>query len=289
MTAKLVVLFFLILVSYIFFNKFVTAITPAQTGAIVKKVAVMPSPTPTPTIKPSPTPIPFYSNTTGKSFTLPILTYHYIGNNPNPKDTARDNLSVSPDKFDAQMGYLAQNGYTPITFDTLYVAMTAGGALPTKPVILTFDDGYIDFYINAYPILRKYNFKAVSFIPTGLMDTGYYLHWSQIKEMQSSGLISFEAHSVHHSNLTALSSTDLKYEITESKRKLEEETGTKVNFFAYPYGSSNAYVWQAVKEAGYQGAVGTWSGKSMTPQYIFNLPRIKIAGQYSLQEFIAHL
>jgi len=128
---------------------------------------------------------------TGKSVRVPILMYHYIGNNPNPADKARDILSTAPDIFDSQLGYLAKNGFTPITFDTMYAGLEGQVALPPKPIILTFDDGYIDFYVNAFPILRKYGFHAVSFIPTGLINQGYYLSWAQIKEMQSSGLISF--------------------------------------------------------------------------------------------------
>lgn len=88
---------------------------------------------------------------------VPILMYHFIADNPNPKDTGRNYLSVSPQKFEAQMDYLAKNGYTPISLDTLYGIFNKQTNAPLKPIILTFDDGYIDFYTNAYPILKRVN------------------------------------------------------------------------------------------------------------------------------------
>ncbi len=214
----------------------------------------------------------------GKSVNVPIIYYHYISNNPNPADKARYSLSVSPDKFDGQMGYLAKVGYNPITLDTLYAGLKNGG-LPGKPIVLSFDDGYGDFYLNAYPILRKYSFHAVEFIPTSLIGTGYYLNWDQISEMNSSGLISFEAHSLTHPNLVALSYTDQKNQIFASKKILESHLGHPVNFFAYPYGSSNSTSWDLVKQAGYLGAVGTWGGTIESEGNIFDMPRIRVAGQ----------
>jgi len=97
-----------------------------------------------------------------------------------------------------RLSYIASQGYTTITYDTLYAGLKGQTKLPAKPIILTFDDGYIDFYVNAFPILRKYNLNATEFIPTGLIDTAYYLHWEQIKEMDKSGLISFSS-SQHYS------------------------------------------------------------------------------------------
>lgn len=213
--------------------------------------------------------------------------YHYIGYNPNPKDTVRNTLSVTPDKFEAQMSYLAQNGYTPITLDTLYGIFNKQTQAPAKPVVLTFDDGYIDFYTTAFPILRKYNFHAVSFIPTGLMNQGYYMSWAQIKEIQASGLVTFEAHSVTHSNLTSLSTNRLTKELQDSKNVLQSQTGYPVNFIAYPYGASNNLVQQTAQKSGFVGGVGTWFGKATSPS--MNMPRIRITGQMDLKTFTSRL
>lgn len=216
---------------------------------------------------------------------IPILMYHYVGYNPNPQtDRQRDILSITPEKLDAQLAWLAQTGHTPITLDTLYAIFAKKTSVP-KPVVLTFDDGYVDFFINAFPILRKYGFHAVAFIPTGLMSQGYYLSWSQIRELQQSGLISFEAHTVHHYNLPSLPYNQMLDELRTSKQVLEAQTGATVNFIAYPYGASNGLVWKAAQEAGFIGGVGTWYGHATGPG--IDMPRIRINGGISLTEFAA--
>lgn len=251
----------------------------------VKSVLAVQTSSPSASLKPASPSAQTIPQSWGKSVTVPILTYHYIALNPDPADKTRDNLSVHPDIFDDQLSVLASHGYQTITLDTLYAAIKGQATLPAKPVILTFDDGYIDFYTNAYPILKKYGFHATSFIPTGLMDQGYYLHWDQIKEMSNSGLISFEAHSVTHPNLVSLSSVSLQNELSESKKVLESKLGKTINFIAYPYGISNEYTWNAAKSAGYLGAVGTWYGTQESEGIIYDLPRIKIAGTWTKDLF----
>lgn len=220
-------------------------------------------------------------------FGIPILTYHFIANNPNPNDKQRDALSVSPDKFDSQMNYLSKNGYTPISLDTLYAVFGKLATSPSKPIVLTFDDGYEDFYSIAYPILRKYNFHAVSFIPTGLMGGSYYMNWSQIKEIQTSGLVTFEDHTVTHANLTSLNYESALKQMIDSKNELAAQTGYPVNFIAYPYGVSNESVLLAAQKAGFIGGLGNWFSKATGPG--FNMPRIKVSGFWSIQEFASRL
>lgn len=220
-------------------------------------------------------------------FNIPILTYHYIANNPNPSDKARDSLSVPPDKFEAQMQYLSQNGYTPITLDTLYGIFNRQTSMPKRPIVLTFDDGYRDFYSNAFPILRRFGFHAISFIPTGLVGGSYYMTWNQIKEIASSGLVTFEGHTVNHVNLPSLNYTAVLKELTDSKNIIQSNTGYPVNFVAYPNGSTNETVQSAARQAGYAGGVGTWYGKSWGPAY--NMPRIRVSGFWSIKEFASRL
>lgn len=242
------------------------------------------SATPKPSLKPIPIPAQ-----TGRSVRIPILTYHYIGNNPNPADKARDNLEVTPDKFEQQMEYLSKNGYQTVSFDTLYAALGGKSTLPAKSIILTFDDGYIDFYLNAFPILRRFGLHAISFIPTGLIGTSYYMSWGQIKEIDSSGLVSFQAHSVTHPNMTSLSDEQLKHQVIESKKTLESQLGKPVNTFAYPYGISDERVWKAVKNAGFIGSVGTWYGNTVSEGTILDMPRIKIPGSADINNFASRL
>jgi peptidoglycan/xylan/chitin deacetylase (PgdA/CDA1 family) len=249
-----------------------------------KKASVSTTTTPTPTPTQNPIPAP-----QGRSIHVPIVMYHYVGNNPNPEDTARDALSVTPDKFDEQMGYLQKNGYTPIFLDQFYAALKESGPLPPKPIVLTFDDGYIDFFYNAYPILQKYGFKATQFIPTGLIDTSYYLHWDQIKQMDASGLMSFQAHTVSHPTTTVLSVVQLQKELRESKATLEAKLGKPVLFFAYPYGVSDRQVQVEVKNAGFQAAVGTWLSTYHYESQLFNLGRVRVPGHYTIEQFASQI
>lgn len=219
------------------------------------------------------------------SLKVPILFYHYVGNNPNPKDLGRDVLSISPDKFEEQMKYLRDNGYTSTSLDTLYAVLKKQATLPAKPVILTFDDGYIDFYYNAYNILRNYNLSATVFIPTGLVGSSYYLTWSQIQEMNSSGLIHFGAHTIHHYNLPSISPETALVELQESKKVLQDQLGVPINFMAYPNGATNNFVVGLVQKAGYAGAVGTWPGTLQSEGTIYNMPRIRISGAIDIANF----
>ena len=218
---------------------------------------------------------------------VPVLMYHYIGNNPKPSDKARDILEVTPDKFEQQMTYLQKNGFTPINLDTLYGILNHQTPPPAKPIVLTFDDGYIDFFTTAFPILSKYNFKAVSFIPTGLIGTGYYMNWDQIKQIQKSGLISFEGHTVHHANLPSLNPEEALKELKTGKEILESQTGSKVNFVAYPYGFTNGYVEELARQAGFAGGFGTWFGKTSFEG--MNMPRIRITGNMTIADFASRI
>lgn len=221
------------------------------------------------------------------NISVPILMYHYIGNNPNPKDIQRNTLSVSPDKFESQMNYLAQKGFTPISLDTLYGIFNKQTTVPAKPIVLTFDDAYQDFATTAFPILKRFNFQAVSFVPTGLVGGSYYMNWSQIKEIAQSGLVTFEAHTVTHANLPSLSLSSALKQLKDSKEVLQSQTGYPVNFIAYPNGATNASIQAAAKKAGFVGGLGTWFGKASGPS--FNLPRIRITGQMSLKDFASRL
>lgn len=218
---------------------------------------------------------------------VPIVMYHYIRDYHSATDTVGNQLSVSPSNFDAQMAYLSSHGYTPISLDTLYGIFNNQVAAPAKPIVLTFDDGYIDFFANAYPILKKYGFHATSFVITGFVGKPAYLSWENIKAMQSSGLINFESHTVNHVYLPSLSYTSALKELEDSKTTLEAETGYPVHFIAYPSGGSNSLVWNAATKAGYIGGLGTWRGKASYPS--INMPRVRINGNDSLLTFIQKL
>ncbi|MBI3288910.1 MAG: polysaccharide deacetylase family protein, partial [Elusimicrobia bacterium] len=181
--------------------------------------------------------------------------------------------------FRRQLDYLKENGYTPIDFRDWRDAEKGLKTLPDKPVLITFDDGYMNNYELAYPILREVGFKACIFLVYGTMDKHNSWHdpesepwlkmltWRQIREMQDSGLIEFGSHSMGHRNLAALPLDEAAWELGESKKRLEDTLGREMVGFAYPYGAG-AYkpdVRRAALEAGYRFDFSIKQGISALP------------------------
>jgi peptidoglycan/xylan/chitin deacetylase (PgdA/CDA1 family) len=210
-----------------------------------------------------------------KKYKVPILMYHYVSVSPWKTDKIRIGLSTPPYVFEKQMELLFQNGYTSISLDDLYNAFAGRFTLPPKPIILTFDDGYVDFYQYAYPILKKYHMTGINFIITGFVGRTGYLSWPQIEEMYQSGNILFGAHTVHHFALTSIKPEVAKTEISQSKQVLEEHLGKTVDWFAYPYGDYNKNVINEVRNAGYIGAVNTLPGITQYESRLFYITRFR--------------
>ena len=205
---------------------------------------------------------------------IPVLNYHQVEQkNGNP-------LTLWPDQFEAQMAYLAEEGYTPITIDEMMDALENGAPLPEKPVIITFDDGYADNYEYAYPILKKYGFKATIFLIYDFTNTyPNYLTWDQINEMKESGLIHFESHTMTHANLAELTSVDeLRHEIADSHDLLSQKLGYDMHYIAYPGGRVNAEIEEITRAAGYRGGFTVHYGLSTPEEGRYQMDRIPIFG-----------
>ena len=205
---------------------------------------------------------------------VPVLNYHQVEQkNGNP-------LTLWPDQFEAQMAYLAEEGYTPITIDEMMDALEHGTPLPEKPVIITFDDGYADNYEYAYPILKKYGFKATIFLIYDFTNAyPNYLTWEQIDEMKQSGLIRFESHTMTHANLAELDSADeLHHEIADSHDLLSEKIGYDMHYIAYPGGRVNPEIEEITRAAGYRGGFTVHYGLSTPTEGRYQMDRIPIFG-----------
>ncbi len=178
---------------------------------------------------------------------VPILNYHKV-------DTLNHCLSLTPAEFEDQINYLAENGYHSITPDQLMGYLKYGRALPDKPVLITFDDGYADNYANAYPILRKYGFTATIFLVTAFVGhVDRYLTWDQVREMHKNGFV-FGSHTVNHKPLTKLSPEEITAELTESAAEIERQLGARPRYFAYPTGAYTLKIEELVRQAGYRAA-----------------------------------
>ena len=200
-----------------------------------------------------------------------VLNYHKV-------DNMDISLSVLPKDFDRQMKYLKDNNFHTITPQEMYAALTEGAELPENPVVITFDDGYYDNYKYAYPILKKYGFKGTIFVVTSFLDRGQqgYITWGQAQEMESSGVINIESHTVTHSSMTEQTDEQLRYEMAESKRDIEQRLGKTVDFIAYPTGPFNLHIASLVKEAGYKGAFTIKYGNVDRASNLFALERVPI-------------
>jgi len=209
--------------------------------------------------------------------------------------------SVSPKAFKKQVLYLKHNGYSPIAIDALQrYFYDKSGSLPPKPVAITFDDGYMDNYENAFPALREHNFPATIFIVSGLVgkknvwtQTGKYsekplMRWNEVKEMASGG-ITIGSHTLSHPRLSFLSLRAAVTEIEGSKKNIEDRLGIEVDHFAYPYGDMNESVVEIVREAGYKTACSTMSGFNTESVDKLLLRRLEICGSDSLWQFGAKL
>ncbi len=198
---------------------------------------------------------------------IPILMYHHIDNN-------LGSLYVDPGTFASQMDYLVGKGYTAVSLSEVVSGLN-GGQLPQKPVALTFDDGYRDFFSQAYPILRQKNLKATVFLITQLMEGADYLTWEQAREMIGSSLVTAGDHTLSHRGLGGLTEEQIKDEILSSKSILETQLKTSINVFAYPYGNYNQTAAKYLQEAGFVAAVTTDHGVSCA-KAPYSLRRIRI-------------
>ena len=210
----------------------------------------------------------FYSKPSG----IPVLNYHQIN------DVDENMLTVSTTEFEMQMAWLEENGYKTITVSELLNALEGKESLPERPVLITFDDGYIDNYQCAFPILKKHNMKACIFLISEYVSLyPNYLTWEQLAEMQLSG-IEFGSHTVDHNVLTELSPNSVNHELADSKNVLESRLRRRVEVLAYPCGFTNEYIKSRVNTTGYRAAFTVNLGNVHPGDDLYALNRVPIFG-----------
>ena len=220
---------------------------------------------------------------------IPVLMYHYVRVVTDKRDILGFNLSVTPANFAAQMDWLATHGFHPITLDDLAGYLNGHQALPAHPIVLTFDDGYADFYTNALPVLLSHDFPAVSYIVPGFWgDASRYMTPDQVLRINQEG-IQVGSHTMNHVNLINTSNSQLPYQLTQSKAELEKLLSHPVLSFCYPSGDFNSRVAQAVQAAGYRDATTTQYGRdrALYSRYIWG--RLRISGGESLATYAANV
>lgn len=227
---------------------------------------------------------------------IPILMLHKV---PLEPIQTKHRIFLTKDRFEKFIKQLKNGGFSTITFGE-YQEYRNGSrpasAFPQKPIILTFDDAYLDNYTNAFPILTEYNCKATVFslgnlqASTNFWDTqtgepeAPLMSIDHRREMSRAG-IEFGAHSMNHRKLTTLSLQELDYEINNSKKILEDTLGLPIISFAYPYGDANERVKRATEEAGYLFGLSTDSGGLSIEEDRFEIFRANIFPEESFFSF----
>lgn len=221
---------------------------------------------------------------------ITILTYHRFG-------ARASALTVTPAAFDAQMAYLAKNGYTVIPIARLPAYLEGREPIPRNAVVITIDDGYRSTFEVAYPVLRKYRFPATVFLYTDFIGAPDALTWAQLKEMTASGLVDLQPHGKTHSNLTVRQADEKEARYRERIRReveapvevIRSQLGLASVAFAFPYGDVNDVVVGELRAKGVKLGLTVTSGGNafFAPPYM--LRRTMIFGGDDLDAFRAKL
>ncbi|MEI6631819.1 MAG: polysaccharide deacetylase family protein [bacterium] len=211
-----------------------------------------------------------------RNYVFSILMYHSVS----PEAQKANRLSVTPKVFERQMRFLKNFGYNVIPLEAAISFIEEGRAIPPRTVAITFDDGYRDNYTYAFPILEKYNLPATLFVIINEIGRPGQdrLSWQEVHQMHSSGLVTFGSHTLGPEPLVNLKSDEeVRRQIFDSKKVLEDKLGDKVTLFSYPEGKFNDRIRYLVREAGYKLAVTTSPGKKFSNHDIFALKRLRIS------------
>lgn len=213
---------------------------------------------------------------------VPVLCYHHV-TEPPAGDTS--GLYVTPQQFNDQLAHLRRNGFSPVTLDQVFDHVTGGVVLPHKPVAVTFDDGYLDNWIYAFPLLRHFEIPATLFIITSKIGEGdprptlddvnegtvsrealdrlwreaeargeAWLNWRELSRMRAVGTVSLASHSHTHVDFREVDRRMALEELRTSRAMLQEQSGGECLDLAWPYGYHSRGAEKAARLAGFRSA-----------------------------------
>ena len=199
---------------------------------------------------------------------------------------------VKPKDFEKQMNWFYKNNWKSFTISELVKL----DEIPKKSFVVTFDDGFEDNFLNAFPILKKYNFKATIYLVPNEKTNQWevkntsvlsnLLNNEQILQMQNSGLIEFGSHTLSHVNLSTINDEQLLNELKKSKEEVEKITNQECEAFAYPYGKFDDNIVNSVKRVGYKNATVVKRGLFKKDDDVFTIKRVGILGTESFFDFL---
>lgn len=231
---------------------------------------------------------PLRSLRRSREMRLPVLMYHSISADSESSRSAYYKVCTSPTRFAEQMDWLAENGYEGVTLTAGLDRLNAPHSNSKKPVVITFDDGFRDFYTEAYPVLRRHQFHATMYLPTAYIgdSTRPFLKrdcmtWGEVGELHSAG-IEFGSHTVTHPKLVECDWPKIETELRESKSAIEQRLGAKVDAFGYPFAFPQArkdFVPRFLKTLGAEGyrtCVTTEVGRVTAGDNLLTLKRLPV-------------
>ncbi|MCC6289441.1 MAG: polysaccharide deacetylase family protein [Chitinophagaceae bacterium] len=210
---------------------------------------------------------------------VPVLCYHQIREWRSRETRLAKDVVVPPARFKSQLQILADSGYHTILPDDLYNYLTKGTALPSKPIMLTYDDGDVDQYNIAAPEMAKHGFKGVFFIMTISTGRSIYMSEDQIKKLSDDGHV-IASHTWDHKDVRKYTEADWDKEITESCKQLETITGKPVKYFAYPFGVWNQQAIPELKKRNITAAFQL-STKMDETDPLYTIRRMIVPGDWS--------
>ncbi len=252
----------------------------ATHAAVGSRAAIEQSPTENPVlyaeVSTTSPPLPASAPAHEKKLLLPILVYHIVRPSYPSDSAAVRAIAVTPQTFDAQMEYLKSTGYHVVLFSDLEDYFAGSAPLPSRPVILSFDDGWSDQFTYAFPILQKYKYRATFFVFTNAIGHKGFLTWDNLHTLVSGGM-AIGDHTRSHPYLTRLTSASKLWdEINGSKQLLDQRLGISTHEFAYPFGRYDPAIVSLVRKAGYRSARGDFYSGEQSGDRLFELSAINV-------------
>lgn len=212
----------------------------------------------------------------GKSkIKIPIIMYHYVEYVKDDGDLIRKKLDIVPSLFEGHLQALRKANYETYFVKDIPDILNGSIHYSTQSAVLTFDDGYEDFYTDVFPLLKKYHMRATIYVIYDYIGRKGFLNEEQIRTLSESDLIEIGSHTLDHIYLKQAPKNYADTQIIESKKKFEERFGIKIYTFAYPYGAFNNDNIESVQKAGYTAAVSVISGEMQSKENLFYMSRIR--------------
>jgi peptidoglycan/xylan/chitin deacetylase (PgdA/CDA1 family) len=217
------------------------------------------------------------ARTPTRTLRVPILMYHRIDLVKPTLPPITQRLTVDPTVFAAQMRWLKRHGFHAVTQLQLFEALEYGASLPSRPIMITFDDGYRDVLGKASPVLKRLAIPATAYVITDRISARdpSFLTWGNLRALEQRG-ITIGSHTVHHLELPSLTDAQVLAELRGSRTLLEQKLGHPVQWFAYPAGAEDTRVVALVRQTGYVLAVTTQPGSSQSGADPLTLHRYEV-------------